>query len=141
MRFFLQSLVIVTVWIILSGCERQPLTRMSLFQHPQVLQEQLAHCQTSERSGCVLVKSVSQEFLVLKSQRQENPELFGKMILQAQQEQGKIEADLEAAKNELSVHAGDAVLQKKVATLTQNYSAQSEKIATMLAVVASTSPE
>jgi septal ring factor EnvC (AmiA/AmiB activator) len=117
------------------SCNAGPLSYVELMRKPEVLHQEFANCQGVETARCDLVRQAAQEYEVLNTERQNNPELFGQRILLAQEEAAKLNAQLRQAQKDQQ--ANDQNMRKMQA----NYAALNQKIAVMLAIVSATSPE
>ncbi len=139
MRYFFNSLIIIIFSLGMVACgQLAPDDNLSLLQHPDVLQKKMAQCQSKETLDCKRIKAVAQEYLSLNVQRQSNPELFGKMILQGEEQLGVLKEKLGVLQRE-SVNS--ASVQAELAKVTDAYRAQDDKVKKLLAIVAATSPE
>ncbi|MEO8400752.1 MAG: EexN family lipoprotein [Gammaproteobacteria bacterium] len=73
--------------LLISSCKSQPPTYEYLMQHPSLLQDEYTHCQADVYGpNCDMVKKAARDFLQLVSERSDNPEGFGKQIIQLQTE-------------------------------------------------------
>lgn len=137
----LKWLVLFFGVFLLLGCKPKS-AYLSLIQHPEELQSQLADCQGNNTSDvCKVIKRAAQDLVIFNNQRQDNPEKFGLRILQAQQTLVNTHENLLLAERELSAHSDDAALAKKVSALKDDYNNQLEQVNAMLEIVATTSPE
>ena len=103
--------------VLLIGCEKKPeVNHAYLMTHPALLEKELRHCKTlvTEDSTCEIAKQAARDFYALITKRQEDPEAFGKIILEQQ---------------------------FKIASLKDVSPDQSEQLAELLAAVAATSIE
>jgi hypothetical protein len=117
LNHFLKILIVTFSFLVFAGCKQEPLTYIELMQHPDVLHERYMSCQGVDSPECQLVKHAAQDFLALSTQGQENPELFGQNLIEAQEQLAAMQPQQ------------------------PGYQALNEKINAMLAVVALTSPE
>lgn len=116
-----------------------------LLEHPDVLQKELTRCQESGEytSYCDGVKQAGQEFMALVSARGNDPELFGRQILQAQSELADEKEKLEQLRQEQEQMKGSPAtelqdMQKKLDLVKTTYQAKEQKVKVLLAVVAAT---
>lgn len=137
--FHLLKVVLFVLLFSLLGC-KQKVTYLYLLQHPNEIESRISTCQLSDSDECKLVKQASEDFLTLNNQRIQDPELFGRTILLEQEKLLKTKEELQALQNEMK-SKNDAAMQKKLTALNEVYQEQSKKVATLLAIVASTSPE
>jgi hypothetical protein len=72
----------------LAGCENQPLTYHYLMRHPAFLEKEMSHCQIeiAESSRCQAVKQAANDFDLLVTERETNPEQFGEKIMRAEEQ-------------------------------------------------------
>ena len=117
MNSILKVILILTASSLFLGCQQKPQTYVDLIKNPELLQDKVAACHLNDTADCKMVLRAAQDYSVMNTERQENPELFGQKILQAQQELARVIA----AKGDVD--------------------AQREHVNAMLAVVSSTSPE
>jgi hypothetical protein len=141
MTHFFKMMVATVLCFFLTGCEEKPVSYLYLLKHPAVIQSKLTQCEISNEVDCPVVKRAAADYMTMNTQRQESPEEFGTKILLAQQGLVKARLELEAAQNDLSAHPEDAKLQKKLATLKDDYQMQFDKVNALLAIVSATSPE
>lgn len=74
-------------FFLISSCNGQSPSYEYLMQHPSLLQDEYTHCQADINStNCEIVKKAARDFLQLVSERSDDPEGFGKQIIQLQTE-------------------------------------------------------
>lgn len=119
--------------ILLCGC-KQSYSDEYLFQNPDVLEKELSRCQDSNDATpyCASIKKSAELYVQLANKQHENPEDFGKEILQ-------LEADLVRSKEALQQAKDSNQDKEKLAAIEEAYQAQLRKLKTYLAVVAGTS--
>jgi hypothetical protein len=126
-----KNIVVALGFILLAGCSNHLDDYPYLMTHPKELEAAASRCQADNSLDCTQVNRAAQDFFQLISQRRQNPEVFGKVILAA-------EADLVAAdaKRDLAM-VGD----QSLAQLRENADEQQQRVKVLMAVVKVTSTE
>lgn len=141
--------VLLLALLSLAGCNRQ-YSHEYLLQHPDTLQAQLANCRASTEytDYCDMVKHTTEEFIALSSLRRDNPELFGKQVLQAEMDLGTFKDALQKARQDYDAlkakNASEADLkasEDKLKAAKDAYQIQLQKVKILLAVVTGTSSQ
>lgn len=134
---------------LLAGCH-QTYSSEYLLQHPNTLEAEFSKCQndSADASYCDVVKQTTQQFVALANVRRDDPELFGKQILQAELDMVNAKEQYAQTKDALTKsknnHDADAVITaatEKLNQAKQAYKDKTVKVKTLLAVVAATSSD
>jgi hypothetical protein len=70
--------------LLLGACDTQERDYSYLMTHPKVLEKLAADCQSVISSKCNAVNHAANDFSILLNQRRENPEEFGRSIMQVE---------------------------------------------------------
>lgn len=145
----LKLTLLIACFLSLIGCNKS-YDHMFLLQHPEVLQKEANECQTvpDTNAYCEMVKRTVEQYIALVSLQQDEPEVFGQHIQQAQTDLVKQKDLLQQAQQDYEkLRAQQATAdqlksaKEKIVQAQQAYHVQLEKVQTMYAVVASTSSE
>lgn len=126
-------LFLSTFIFFLTSCK--PLsTHDFLLQHPDVLEKELAYCQNKEEvtPHCDEVKQIAAEFVELSNKQHDNPENFGKEILQ-------LETDVVIARDAMQAAKNSNSDSEKIKNTEEVYQSKLQKLKAYLAVLAETS--
>ena len=125
---------IITVLAIISSftlaaCSSPKKDYTYLMTHPKVLEQDVITCQNTAGMNCDEVARAANDFAVLLNQRRDNPEGFGKSIMQ-------VEYQLSLIKNQL---AKATIGSSEAKQLQTEYDEKSQEVKVYLAVVGATS--
>jgi len=153
MSFRKTCFYLLPVAFLLSGCNKE-FSYTYLIQHPDVLSQEYADCQSAAAKSpervaqCEMVNNAVSNMKTVIDQAQEDPQQFGQLILdkeaacvqtkdalqQAQQSAASLKA-----KNASAVEI--AAAEQKVSVIEQQYRKQHDEVKLMLAVLGLNSPE
>lgn len=136
----------ILLLLILAGCKKQ-YSQEYLLKHPDVLKKEIIRCQseTEYTPYCDHIKQVLEDLSALSIVRNNNPELFGRLIMQAELDMVKASMRIDSSQENLNKlemqKANQAEVQaanQQLALEKQAYEALVQKVNQLLAIVATT---
>lgn len=153
MIFLRNSCFIFLSVAFLMGCKKE-LTSSYLLQHPQVLKQEVTHCQlmgqkTAEQEArCRIVMDAAVDLTMMLNKQQEDPEKFGQQLLDTEiaciklkNEWQKGEQHIASLKAKQASVAELKAAQTDLDKVREQYHQQHEDIKNMLAIIGLSSPE
>lgn len=146
------SLVIAVM--VLSGCQNTNYSQDYLIQHPNLVKKEIEYCQSllnktpEQAKRCELVMNAAGILMALLSERQQDPEKFGRRVIDVEIGYVKAKQNYEAAqqllndlKNKKMSNTEIETAQVKVAETKQVYEDKRREMKTLLSVIGMSSPE
>ncbi len=152
-RTCIQCAVLFVSFFILSGCQDKS-DYAYLMRHPDALEKAVMGCEanmlkaTQQNSHCKMVNYAANHFTMLLFEQQQDPQTFGRKILDAEyvcvkakNELTTIQASIRSLKKNSGVSVELAGLQIKLNQAKENYFQKAEEVEILLAVVGLSRPE
>jgi len=124
MKFIKQSVVILFLFLSLS-CHAE-LSYDYLMEHPKVLSDQYKQCETETTPACDIVRRAAYDFDALIQAQNQDPEGFGREVMNAQAQLVALKTTYETEKSSMAKQA---------------YEDQRTKLRKLYAVIALRTPE
>jgi len=142
----LKVVTLIAFMLLLVSC-KQSLTQDYLLQHPDVLQKEYTRCQgNGEDSICDMVIQTAEEFVKLSNRQHDDPEAFGKEIIEAETKlvnsKGNLQKVRQAFQKIKAENPSDAKLkaaQDQLDQAQEAYKTQLHYVKALLAVVSDAS--